>query len=500
MKKKLHQKAQKRKKRLAEKRRKRHDNSKPIFKTTKATYDMSDRITATNNGGIGIVHDMVNRLALPKLINDELPILARHNPYYESDHILNMAYNVLCNGYVLEDIKLLKSDEAYLNAMGAGRIPDPTTSGDFCRRFSDDDILRLMNIINKKRVEVWKTQDDSFFKIAFIDIDSIIVRTYGECKEGMDISYKGIWGYHPLLISLANSNEPLFIVNRPGNAHSNKGSGEWMDRAIELCQTAGFRKVLLRGDSAFPLTEKFDEWDNNGVKFVFSISAMPNLVESMDFFEESDWDILVRKIEKEFTRKRPERVKEKIIEDRGYKNLKVEKEDILEISYRPTKCTKEYRIVALRKTISEQRFGESVFENYRYFFYITNDNDLSMYDVICEANKRCNQENLNEQLQNGTCSLKAPLNSLLSNWAYMVITSVAWTLKSWLGLLFPVSLDNKEEDEKEKSRIVAMEFRTFINNFIKIPAQIVRSGRRLIYRLLAWKPKLDVFLKMVLIE
>ena len=232
MKKKLHQKAQKRKKRLAEKRRKRHDNSKPIFKTTKATYDMSDRITATNNGGIGIVHDMVNRLALPKLINDELPILARHNPYYESDHILNMAYNVLCNGYVLEDIKLLKSDEAYLNAMGAGRIPDPTTSGDFCRRFSDDDILRLMNIINKKRVEVWKTQDDSFFKIAFIDIDSIIVRTYGECKEGMDISYKGIWGYHPLLISLANSNEPLFIVNRPGNAHSNKGSGEWMDRAI----------------------------------------------------------------------------------------------------------------------------------------------------------------------------------------------------------------------------------------------------------------------------
>ena len=140
-----------------------------------------------------------------------MSLLRRHLPYHESDHILNIAYNILCNGDCLEDIERLRNDEVYLDALGARRIPDPTTAGDFCRRFTEQDVQTLMNIINEVRLRVWANQPDEFFEEAIIDADGTIAGTMGECKEGMDISYKGIWGYHPLLISLANTADPLYL-------------------------------------------------------------------------------------------------------------------------------------------------------------------------------------------------------------------------------------------------------------------------------------------------
>jgi hypothetical protein len=98
-------------------------------------------------------------------------------------------------------------------------IMNPTTAGDFCRRFKQSDIDSLMQAINEARINVWKQQDDSFFDQALIDVDGVIVATTAECKEGMDISYKGSWGYHPLLVSFANTKEVLAIVNRSGSVH-----------------------------------------------------------------------------------------------------------------------------------------------------------------------------------------------------------------------------------------------------------------------------------------
>jgi len=474
-----------------------------VFDGNKVTYDMSNRITATENGGMGAIKNMVNELNLPKLIDGAIPILKRYHPYHESHHVLNLAYNVLCGGKVLEDLRLLKADEGYLDAIGTGTIPDPTTAGDFCRRFSEKNIIDLMEAINRKRVEIWKKQGDSFFDTARIDVDGILVGTTGECKQGMDISYKGTWGYHPLLVSLANTNEPLFIVNRRGNETSQKGAGTWLDKAAKLCCDAGFGKVLMRGDTAYSLTTKFDEWDDNGYKFVFGYPAKPELVEDTEdpaLFESSDWESLIRRSEEGFImkRQRPDKIKEKIIEERGYKNLVLKTEDVTEFLYTPLACAKEYRIVVLRKTISEERFGKPLFKSYKYFFYVTNDDSLDMYHVVWEANKRCHQENLNEQLQNGTSSLKAPLDNLNSNWAWMVITSLGWTLKSWMGLLLPVSPRWKKKHSAQKSEILAMEFRGFVNHYIKIPAQIIKSGRRVICRLLAWKPKLDIFFRLAL--
>jgi hypothetical protein len=150
-----------------------------------------------------MIHQMVKRLGLDDAINRRLSLFKIYLPYSESDHVLNIAYNLLAGGTCLEHLELRRKDEVYLNALGAQRIPDPTTAGDFCRRFELQHVIALMETFNGTRIKVWQQQPASFFEEAILDADGTMVETYGECKVGMDINYKGQWGYHPLVISLA---------------------------------------------------------------------------------------------------------------------------------------------------------------------------------------------------------------------------------------------------------------------------------------------------------
>lgn len=195
----------------------------------------------------------------------------------------------------MEDIELKRNDENYLNALGATRIPDPTTAGDFCRRFgSVADIMSLQRAIDESRLTVWARQPETFFEQATVDMDGHLVETTGECKEGMDIAYDGTWGYHPLLLSLAETGEPLRIVNRSGNRPSEDGAAEHCDTAIVLLRQAGFRRILLRGDTAFSQTQHLDRWDAADVTFQFGYGAFANLKNKAETLAESDWTLLER--------------------------------------------------------------------------------------------------------------------------------------------------------------------------------------------------------------
>jgi len=477
------------------------DGESPVFTASNIHYELSGRNRAIAHGGIGAIHLMAQKIGLVREIDERLELLKVHKPYHESDHVLNIAYNSLCGGKVLEDIEVRRNNEVFLDALGTESIPDPMTAGDFCRRFHAADIYSLMDAINEARLEVWRRQPSSFTQqTARIDADGSLVPTTGECKEGMDISYKGDWGYHPLLLSFANTQEPLYLLNRSGNRPSSEGAARLFDKAIKLCRRAGFKDILLRGDTDFSQTTELDRWDDDNVRFVFGYDVRKNLHGTAEGLPEQEYYRLVRLAEQEFDVKRregPENVKERIVNERGYKNIKLKSEDVAEFDYQPTACDRPYRMVVLRKNLSVEQGDAVLFPDVRYFFYITNDRTISAEAVVKEAGQRCNQENLIEQLKNGVRALHAPVNTLNANWAYMVMASLAWSLKAWAALMLPVVGRWRDKHTREKDTLLRMEFRTFRAAFIDLPAQIVQTGRRLVYRFLSWNPWQLVFFRLV---
>lgn len=472
----------------------------PVISASNIHYELADRTQAISAGGIGMIHQVVKSLELDDAINRRLNLFKIYLPYSESDHVLNIAYNLLAGGTCLEHLELLRNDEVYLNALGAQRIPDPTTAGDFCRRFDPLHVFGLMEVFNDTRIKVWQQQPYSFFEEAVIEADGTMVETYGQCKGGMEINYKGQWGYHPLMVSLANTGEPLFIANRSGNRPSHENAAFYFNRAIEVCRKAGFRQIRLRGDTDFSLTEHLDRWDQDGVKFVFGFDAMPNLYEIVENLPQKAWKRLQRRTRRQIktqSRQRPCNVKEAIVEEREFENKRLVGEYVAEFSYRPVKCQKDYRVIVVWKDLEVYRGQAKLFDDTVCFFYITNDWTSSQEEIVFHANDRCDQENLIEQHKNGVQALKAPLGDLASNWAYMVIASLAWSLKAWSALLLPVHGRWREKHESEKKTLLRMDFVTFCHVMINIPAQIIRTSGRLVYRLLAWNPWQPVFLRLV---
>ena len=258
-------------------------------------YEVSDKANGLLGGGIGAIHLLARRIGLIDDIDRNLHLLKVHLPYHESDHVLNFAYNALCNGTCLQDIELRRTDENFLDALGTRRIPDPTTAGDFCRRFTDHDVETLIDALNITRRRVWAQQPDDFFACATVDLDGTLTPTTGQCKQGMDISYNGVWGYHPLIVSLANTGEVLSIVNRPGNRPSHENAAREVDRALIVCLQGGFRKVLVRGDTDFSQTAHLDGWDlSSRIRFLFGFDAGPKVVARADELPETAWRRLKR--------------------------------------------------------------------------------------------------------------------------------------------------------------------------------------------------------------
>ena len=460
---------------------------RPMFTSGKVHYEIGANTEAMSYGGMGAVHRLVAKLGLAEEIDERVGLLKVHLPYHESDHVLNLAYNVMCGGTRLEDIERLRHDAAYMNALGADLIPDPTTAGDFCRRFGEEDIATLTEAINAVRPKLWRGRGrDLLGPVAYIDVDGTQAPTYGKRKAGMDISYKGIWGYAPLIVSLANTKEVLYLANRPGNVPSHTGAAPYIDQALDLVEPHAER-ICVRGDTDFSLTTHFDRWAERA-DFIFGMDCIEALRMRAQALDETCWQRLERgpKYETLTDQKRQRfqtNEKERIVRERGYLNLELNHEDVAEFNYQPGKCKRSYRVVALRKNISKMKGEQVLFDDIRYFFYITTRTDLSPAEVVRCANERCDQENVIEQLKNGVNALRVPLYDLVSNWAYMVMATLAWNIKSWFAMMM--------HRKKDRRKYIGMEFRRFLHSVILIPCRVIRRARSITLRLIGYQPALD---------
>jgi hypothetical protein len=475
------------------------DTGGRVLGSCKATVEVSDRVRGTSVGGVRLAHELANRVDLARHIDAHVRVLQLHLPYHESDHVLAMALNLLAGGTCIEDLEHRRNDEALLDMMGAARIPDPTTAGDFCRRFdSKEAIDRLQHAINESRLRVWQRQPSSFFDHAFVDADGTIAETTGSCKEGMDLSFKGTWGYQALHITLANTEEVLFQDLRPGSRPSHEGAADRLDEAVALLRRAGFRRMTLRGDTDFSQTRHLDRWHTGGVQFVFGYLAASNLRAKAAALPESAWKVFVRK--ERYTvrtqpRTRPRNVKEDIVMERELYNLHLCSEEVAEFDYQPSACERAYRMVVLRKLITHERGQKVLFPETRYLFYITNLQDVPAAAIVEMANQRCNQERTIGELKSGVNALGMPLGDLHSNWAYTVIATLAWNLSRWVGLALPESGRWAKKHAEEKNRVTKMRFRTFVQALMTMPAHVLRTARQLVVRLLDWNPYRRVFFR-----
>jgi len=477
------------------------DCSRPMLGGTGVRFDLAGRASGTAYGGVGLMRQLVDRLELARRIDERLCLFKRHLPYHESDHVLSLAYNGLCAGTCLEDLELRRQDEAYLNLLDAERIPGPTTAGDFCRRFERHHLQALQEAYDEARKQVWSEQPEEFFAEARIEADGTIVATDAECKEGIDYcAHKKAWGYHPLVVTLANTGEVLRLLNRGGNRPSHEGAAPLFDECISLCREAGFKKILLRGDTDFSQTAHLDRWHDQGdVEFVFGYDATDNLKVEADDLPPAAWKPLKRPPKHQVRterRSKPGRIKQAIVEARGFKDVRLVEESVAEFDYRPHACRHTYRMVVVRKDleVSEPK-QDRLFDDYRYFFYITNDRRSTPREIVFSANDRCQQENVLAQL-NALRALHAPVNDLLSNEAYMLATALAWNLKAWLALSLEERRSKSEQPVPSKTRLLRMEFRTFVNYFLRLPAQVVKTGRRIVVRLLGYNQWLPVYFRL----
>jgi hypothetical protein len=466
------------------------ERSAPILTSQKISYEIGGNVEATPFGGLFAMHRLVTRLGLVKAIDAGLHLLKMHLPYHESDHVLTLAYSVLCGGTRLEDVDRLRTDVPLMNGLGARLLPDPTTTGDFLRRFTEADLLTLMEAINSVRPALWAGRGaDLLGEVAYLDADGTIVPTTGELKQGMDISYKGIWGYAPLLVTLANTREVLYLVNRPGNAPSHADAATWIDKAIALV-AAHAKRVCLRGDTDFALTAHFDRWAQQ-VDFVLGTDNIAALRARAEALPEQAWKRLHRPAPYETTtgtsRARRHNRKQEVVAERGYLNLKLNYEDVAEFTYRPGKCARAYRVVVLRKNISRARGEHALIDEIRYFFYFTTypADSHPPARIVELANDRCDQENIIGQLKSGLGALRAPVDDLHSNGAYMLIAALAWNIKSWHAMMM-----HRKDD---RHAFIRMEFKRFLDTVIRIPAMVLIRARAIVVRLVAYTVNIDRF-------
>jgi hypothetical protein len=263
--------------------------------------------------------------------------------------------------------------------------------------------------------------------------------------------------------------------------------------------------VLLRGDTDFSQTEHLDRWNADArVRFIFGYDARANVVALAEQLPEKAWKKLERPPRYEVAtqpRQQPANVKDQVVRQRQFETLRLQSEQVAEYNYQPTACRETYRMIVVRKNISREKGETRLFDEIRYFFYLTNDWVAEAEDIVLGpqgANGRCHQENLLAQLHNGCCALRAPVDNLESNWAYMVMTALAWNLKAWWALLLPEEPGRWQEKHRDEKRwVLGLEFKTFVQAFVRLPCQIVRTARRILYRLLSWNPYQPIFFRLV---
>lgn len=441
----------------------------PVLRHPKLQYSIEPSNT-TPYGGLALAASLVRSLGMAKDLNRNLSLLASHRPFHESDHVLTHVYNLYAGGACIEDIADLQTSEPIRRMLGTDRIPDPTTAGDFLRRFDADALRSLDRVIDQAQEKVWKRRyGKKKAERAIVDLDSCVRPVYGDQKEGTDFTYKGSFGYHPLVISLAGTLECLRLVNRSGNEASATGSENHLRELFPMLDRH-FKQVIVRGDSAFAKQTIFDACEEAGHSFAMVSPQQQNFASLFEALSGEAWKPYRQREKNEDhpckRRKRGRNRRRERARTRNKRDLQLTKQWIAEIPYRPERSDRTYRLIARYQEIEEHEQGH-LFMLTRFRFVLSNlPPSVSAEEVVDLTYQRCDQENLIEQLQSGVAGMRMPTGGMLSNAAFLTCARLAHNLKPWLAqLALP-------------QETMRWEWKRFRRAFVYCAARVIHTARQ----------------------
>lgn len=445
--------------------------------------EVADRSTVTPYGGLALALAFLRRFRVAQAIDERVQVLKLHLPYHESDHVIAQALNLYVGGSCIEDQAELQHDEGVLRMLGACRLPDPTTAGDFLRRFEErrnrGSLSGLRAAIDTVQGEVWgklsgkrRRKRDG----AVVDLDGHTKPLYGVQKDGADFDHQGRWSYQVLLASLAGTGECLAVRLRSGSVRSSEGAAELLEETLPRVK-GRFSEVLVRADSDFDRRDVREACEAEGVSFAFVAREATNRLSWAEALPESRWKPFRTRAHREeqarrtaagfvARRKKPNRRRRRARE-RGYTDLQLVRQWVAEIPWTPVDSEKTYRMV-LRRQVIEERDGQGhLFEFYRYRYVVTNlPASWSAVEVIDATYQRCDQENTIEQMGSGVALWRMPVAELDGNSAWLEIGRLAWNLGKWIAqLALP--------DE-----VVRWEWKRYRKAFVYLAVEVIHRSRQ----------------------
>lgn len=437
----------------------------------------------THYGGLVLAQQFVRRFGVAKRLDESLGLFKRHTPYHESDHVLALAYTLYADGTCLEDQAALQGSEAVRRLVGACRIPDPTTAGDFLRRFRTvHDVEQLSGVTDEVEEAVWSKLSRHVrrrrkkHELALVDLDGHVKPLYGVQKEGADFSYDGRWSYQPLVVSLGGSGECLRVVNQPGSARPSDAAAKALEEVLPLVRRH-FRNAIVRGDTDFDRSDVYNAAIEVGAYFAIGGRLHPNRAALVEAIAEERWKPFVPRADHQqpsgaCRHVRTPNYRRQKAAARGFRTLRTVDQWVSEIAYQPAGLSSACRMIVRRILIEENDGQGALFEHFRYRLVLTNlPRSYTPRQVVDITYQRCDQENVIEQFGHGIAGWRMPVAEFMGNSAWLQIARLAWNLGKWIA---QIALP---------SEVVRWEWKRFRRHFVYIAAKVLKTGRRLVVRL-----------------
>jgi Transposase DDE domain. len=365
----------------------------------------------TVHTGLSLFYAMAETLKIPKILDSHVRVKQRDSGYPESEHILALAANAFVGGDFLDDLEALREDDAIKMAIGRKEIPDPTTAGDFCRRFKLGHILQINKAFAEIEHEVYKQRKE--VSHLTVDVDAKVHEVYGKKKQGAAKAYNGVYSLQPMYAFADETDELLHVEVRSGNTHPGAKAVSYLRRLAKKISSS-VEKMYFRSDSAFYNREVVEFCEEKGWEFSITADQTAALLRAINALAPDAWRQDTEDAERAYG----------------------------EFTYNPVKWKKAYRYLVRREREKEKHGQKGLFEKYSYYVVVTNkEGEVKPLMKAHASRGRC--EKRIGQFTNEFLS-HLPLGEFMANWVYLLCAQLAYNLSLWIrDLVLPKSYRKK---------------------------------------------------------